>query len=89
MLFHKKTVEIPRENFFKIEIIIRVIHAFLNSFRGIYVRPCESFSNLIALILGYSESTGTFITRYLVERGGTLGYNRFKMACSTLWSKGT
>ena len=44
----------------------RVIHAFLNSVKEVCyilnVQSCESYSNLIALILGGSESIGTFIT---------------------------
>ena len=44
----------------------RAIHAFRNSVKGtcyiLYVRSCESFSSLIALILGYSESIDKLIT---------------------------
>ena len=40
--------------------MIKVIHAFLILFSE-YGKACESFSNLIASILGYSESIGTFI----------------------------
>ena len=63
-------------------IMTRVIYAFQILFSE-YVKACESFSNLIALILGYSESIGTFI---MGLRGvkGTLRYDRFKMECLTL-----
>ena len=44
----------------------RVIHAFLKSVKEIcyilYAQSCESFSSLIALILGYSESIDKLIT---------------------------
>ena len=72
------------------KIITRVIHAILNSIFGIchilYVKVCESYSNLKALILGYSDSEflSLFVHSLWGEEGwngstGTLDHDSFKM----------
>ena len=56
-----------------------------------YGWPCESFSNLIALIQGYSESIGTFITwwngvkPWVMTRVMHAFLNSVKGICAIMW----